>query len=214
MQPDPDSTTLFPASIDGLDVAAGIRRMEGDPALYLSILRDFLATERDVADVIAQAVASGDGPTATRRAHTVKGLAGTIGALRLQATALALESALRESRPADELDAALAHFRTTLDALCAALDAGLPPETEPEPHPTGPVDLDQIADICRELLPLLIECDIAASRHFEHHRSLLKAAFGEALTPIDRAIHNFDYEIAESGIIELCRQRGLPDPTP
>lgn len=213
MPPAPDRDQPFAAPIDGLDVAAGIRRMEGDPILYLSILRDFLVTERDVAEAIAQAIAAGDIPGATRRAHTVKGLAGTIGALQVQPAALTLEMALRESRPANELNAALTEFRTRLDALCAALDVGLPPETQSEPVPTGPVDPDQIASICRELMPLLIDCDIAAGRQFERHRGLLKAAFGDALTPIERAIHNFDYEIAEVGLADLCRLNGLPDPT-
>ena len=62
----------FPGPIDGLDIASGLRRMEGDPELYLALLRDFVATERNAATVIADALAADDWPAATRCAHTAQ----------------------------------------------------------------------------------------------------------------------------------------------
>nr|WP_298600462.1 hypothetical protein [uncultured Zoogloea sp.] len=61
----------FPYSIEGLDPAAGLRRMEGDADLYTALLRDFVATERDAARTIADALAQGDRAGATRRAHKI-----------------------------------------------------------------------------------------------------------------------------------------------
>jgi two-component system sensor histidine kinase/response regulator len=63
----------FPAPVEGLDIAAGLRRLDGDTALYIALLRDFISTEQDAAKVIAAALAQGDRKAATRRAHTVKG---------------------------------------------------------------------------------------------------------------------------------------------
>ena len=92
--------TPFPYSIDGLDPASGLRRMESDIELYAALLRDFVATEKDAAQAIADALARNDRAAATRRAHTVKGLAGTFGAVRLHPAAQSLETALRETAPA------------------------------------------------------------------------------------------------------------------
>lgn len=110
-------TPGLPDPIDGLDMAIGLRRMEGDPELYIALLRDFAMTERAAADVIAEALATDDWPTATRRAHTVKGLSGTFGAFRLQPIAQDLEMGLREARPRAEVEALLARFRSELQAL-------------------------------------------------------------------------------------------------
>ena len=46
--------TPFPYSIDGLDPASGLRRMESDIELYAALLRDFVATEKDAAQAIAE----------------------------------------------------------------------------------------------------------------------------------------------------------------
>lgn len=205
-------TPGLPDSIDGLDMAIGLRRMEGDPELYIALLRDFATTERAAADVIAEALATDDWPTATRRAHTVKGLSGTFGAFRLQPIAQDLEMALREARPPAEVEALLARFRSELQALMSALDAGLPPEVTADAPVAGPVDRDQVTAVCAELLPLLVDCDMAAIRVLEAHAGLLGTAFGSDFPPIEHALRSFDFEIAEAALIAACHKHGLPTP--
>lgn len=202
----------FPGPIDGLDIASGLRRMEGDPELYLALLRDFVATERNAATVIADALAAEDCPAATRCAHTVKGLSGTFGAYRLQPVAQNLEQALRDARPRAEVDTLLGHFRAELQALMAALDATLPPEPAPAPQ-HGPVDRNQLAAVCAELLPLLIDCDMAAIRVVETHAGLLGSAFGTDFRAIEHALRSFDFEIAEAALIAACHKHGFPAPS-
>lgn len=203
----------LPAPIDGLDMVIGLRRMEGDPELYLALLRDFAMTERSAADVIGDALAADDWPSATRRAHTVKGLSGTFGAYRLQPIAQDLEMALRESRPRSEVDTLLARFRSELGALMGALDAGLPPEIIADTPVAGPVDRDRVMAACAELLPLLIDCDMAAIRVLEAHAGLLGTAFGGDFPPIEHALRSFDFEIAEAALITACHKHGLPTPS-
>jgi HPt (histidine-containing phosphotransfer) domain-containing protein len=82
----------------------------------------------DAAQAIADALARDDRAAATRRAHTVKGLAGTFGAVRLQPAAQSLEAALRDGAAAGPVAERLACFEAALAALVDALEAGLPPE--------------------------------------------------------------------------------------
>jgi HPt (histidine-containing phosphotransfer) domain-containing protein len=97
----PDSE--FP-DLPGIDKAEGLRRMMNKPKLYEKVLRDFHARFIDEPKTIREAIASGDLATAERRAHSTKGLAGTIGAPGLQDAAKALETALREGNaPVEEL---------------------------------------------------------------------------------------------------------------
>jgi HPt (histidine-containing phosphotransfer) domain-containing protein len=66
--------------------------MGGNNKLYQKMLCRFYETQKDFVVSFEVAWASGDAGQATMSAHTLKGLAGTIGAQRLQQAAAALES--------------------------------------------------------------------------------------------------------------------------
>ncbi|MBP7393071.1 MAG: Hpt domain-containing protein [Zoogloea sp.] len=202
-------TPGFPASIEGLDIVAGLRRLEGDGEFYIALLRDFISTEQDAATVIAAALAAGDRKAATRRAHTVKGLAGTFGAVRLQPAALALELALRNTEPQQAPDAELQAFAAELDALIRELTVKLPPEDAPETQPAGPVDPHLLALTCRELAGLLTDCDVAAGRLLSVRAGLFQAAFPEHAPRLEHALRNFDFDDAAETLAEACRQHGI-----
>ena len=87
-------------NLPGIDTADGLRRMMNKPSLYEKVLRDFHARFIDEAKAIQTAISAGDFRTAERRAHSTKGLAGTIGATGLQDAARALELALKEDQMA------------------------------------------------------------------------------------------------------------------
>ena len=87
------STDGFP-DLPGIDKAEGLKRMMNKATLYEKVLRDFYARFKDEPTLIRTALATGDFSTAERRAHSTKGLAGTIGALGLQNAAKVLEDAL------------------------------------------------------------------------------------------------------------------------
>jgi len=199
----------FPYSIDGLDPAAGLRRMEGDVELYTALLRDFAATERDAAQTISDALAHGDRAAATRRAHTVKGLAGTFGAVRLQPTAQALEAALRDDAPAEAVAELLAAFEAALASLVDALEAALPPEEAPEAD-AGAIDRALLKQVCAELASLMGNWDVSARRLLDSHAPLLRAAFPDDFTQIHSALRDFDFEGASSRLNAACARADIP----
>lgn len=200
--------TTFPYSIDGLDPTAALRRMEDDIELYAALLRDFIDTEKDAAQVITDAVARGDQATATRRAHTVKGLAGTFGAVRLHPAAQSLETALREGAPAAHIDELLAHFEAALISLVEALEAGLPPE-HPADTELAPVDPGQLARVCRELIDLTANWDVAARRLLDSHAPMLRAAFPDDFAPLQSALRDFDFDAATDRLSSACARAGV-----
>lgn len=81
--------------LPGINKADGLQRMMNKAALYEKVLRDFHARFRDEPTHIRKALTTGNFPEAERRAHSLKGLAGTIGAPALQHAAEELESTLR-----------------------------------------------------------------------------------------------------------------------
>jgi len=108
--------------LPGINTAEGLRRMMNKPSLYEKVLRDFHARFIDEAKVIREAIVAGDFPTAERRAHSTKGLAGTIGATALQSAALTLELALKDGQAAPQ--AVFDQFKDELGIVIASIARG------------------------------------------------------------------------------------------
>ena len=108
--------------LPGIDKADGLRRMMNKPSLYEKVLRDFHARFIDEATAISTAVSAGDFRTAERRAHSTKGLAGTIGASGLQNAAKALEQALKDNQAAPE--SIFAQFADELSIVIGGIARG------------------------------------------------------------------------------------------
>jgi signal transduction histidine kinase/CheY-like chemotaxis protein len=76
-----------------LDERVGLASVMGDEALYHRLLRMFSERETDFVDRFRRACATGDRDAATRFAHDLKSVAGSLGMPALQRAAAALEEA-------------------------------------------------------------------------------------------------------------------------
>ncbi len=90
--------------IPGLDTADGLRRLMGKREAYVGLLRRFSMGQAETAREIRTALADGRGADAERGAHTLKGVAGSIGALQLQREAAEVEAALRHGATAVQVE--------------------------------------------------------------------------------------------------------------
>eukprot|EP01031_Cornospumella_fuschlensis_P048891 gene48891-59866_t len=114
--------------IAGLDTQLGLRRVMGKEALYLSLLRKFVAGHQTGLAPLTEALAAGDVATAERMAHTLKGVAGNIGASDLQAAMAKVELALHDQAPAALVQGLLEQPQALLARLLLAalfLPAGI-----------------------------------------------------------------------------------------
>jgi HPt (histidine-containing phosphotransfer) domain-containing protein len=138
-----DDTAL--PSVEGLNTAEGLLRVAGNRSLYLKLLRQFVEQQASTPSRIAEALSVGDRAAAERVAHTVKGVAGNLGAGSVQTTASALEEAIAgrgdtgtiealRQRLADELGALIGRLRPALcqDTVRAATLPAASPPVDPE----------------------------------------------------------------------------------
>ncbi|MCP5198066.1 MAG: response regulator [Gammaproteobacteria bacterium] len=88
----------FPA-LAGLDVTDGLARLRNNPVLYRKLLFEFHEDHRTAADKIRQCLVQGDMAQALRVAHTLKGVAGAVGAKDLSKAAEDLYKALDYNNP-------------------------------------------------------------------------------------------------------------------
>jgi CheY-like chemotaxis protein len=109
----------FP-SMEGVDVTAGLRRVAGNTRLYRELLKRFVDGQESCALDIGKALEAGDAGLAEMRAHTLSGIAGTLGVNAVWTAAAEVEKQLREKDPAERIE----ETRIRLDvALRAAVNA-------------------------------------------------------------------------------------------
>ncbi|WP_374486082.1 ATP-binding protein [Zoogloea sp.] len=182
------------AAIESLDLTAGLRSTRGRVDTYARLLASFTASE--VPAELKRALVAGDVKTAHRHAHTLKGLAATLGIARLQTAALALERALRDGSggvPSGELVVQAAALEADFVALCQALKDALPAALAPPP---AQVDWLRVREVSARLQQLLAEYDLGCTTLFGEHQALLRAAFGPHAEALERQIANFDFDHA------------------
>ncbi len=112
--------------VEGLDVSGALRRVAGNAPFLLSMLSRFVDSNRHAVADIVQLLATGDRAGAERRAHTLKGVAATLGATRVELAASELEAALRADPESTQTSQRLTTLGAVLVTLCAALDRELP----------------------------------------------------------------------------------------
>jgi PAS domain S-box-containing protein len=189
--------TVLPSGVEGLDIANGLRRVLGKKPLYLSLLRKFIAGQKSVVADIRQALDEGHWESAERPAHTLKGVAGNIGATALQHLAYRLETAIKEHRPRQEVEDCLAAVKTLLDALILELEQQMPAA----PSRTAVrVDQATLNEVCDRLESLLAFDDAAATAVLDANADLLHAAFPDHYHQIERGIRAFDFESARKAL--------------
>ncbi|WP_295456577.1 PAS domain S-box protein [uncultured Thiodictyon sp.] len=126
--------------------------------------------------------------------HNLKGVSGTLGAAAVAHAAAALETALRAGANASVCEPLMATLEAAYTAVSGAILERLP-GLPVEPSAKHPAAAD-LKDLVRRLEALLAVGDIAAAHLFRESEGALRAALGDAATPLARQIESFDYDQA------------------
>jgi two-component system sensor histidine kinase/response regulator len=178
--------TLLPAHIEGLDLEAGLRRVMHREDRYLALLKSFVAEQSDAAERIVSSLAQGDTQGAQRAAHTLKGLAGTIGAHALYDAAHMLEESIGGAMASGYLAEVAYSLKALIEALHPVLDLFAERQASTA-EDTDPVAKRQAMDV---LLRLLSDDDANAQRHFEEQAKLFATMLGEHYLRIKSAMNS------------------------
>jgi two-component system, sensor histidine kinase and response regulator len=183
----------LPRDIPGLEIDAGVKRVLGNRALYISLLGRFASSQKDAAEQIQTALATGDKDSAIRIAHTLKGLCGNIGASALQAQAAAVETAIRDAAPAPALENALASLAPALAIMADQLERRF------AAHPAEVLaasSADRLSLVRSQLLTLLADGDLEALDLLQREAGLLHVAYPDQFDRIESAVRNYEFEQA------------------
>ncbi|MFU8790095.1 MAG: response regulator [Methylobacter sp.] len=191
--PQTEQDTDLPFTIDNLDTTSGLRRVLGHKLTYLSMLNKFVAGQKNATENISKALDTNDWASAERLAHTLKAVAGNIGANDLPRLAESLETAIRERHPAHEIEHWLTRLHKPLQNIITQLEQKLPHK---QVEATIVVDKDQLKATCEQLDKLLADDDAEALDVMRANASLLHSAFPNDYDKIDAGLRALDFDAA------------------
>ncbi|MGK5052912.1 response regulator [Janthinobacterium sp. RB2P8] len=193
--------------IAGLKMAEAMRRVGGNATLMRKLLDRFVETQFDAMQRIVVAIENNQLETAIREAHTLKGLAGNIGAGGLADSAARVEHLLSLGSH-DGLPQALAACTLALDELVPKIVLAMQSRSnvaEPGNAVVAPVDRAYLEAGLRELSQLLQQDDAQAVKHLDGIGPVLVAAGqAEHARQLKRMLGQYDFEGALAQLGEVA----------
>jgi PAS domain S-box-containing protein len=192
--------------LPGIDVESGLMRVAGNVKLYTRLLTEFAKDYADASGLIQKALDSGDSESSRRIAHTIKGVAGHMGAMDLHAAASELEIQIKAQKEID-LDAFEHALKRTLQAIqCLEEETVCAGEEEEQ---TGPVEIEEVKQVLTQLTLLLNEGDVEAEDLLESLKKHLKGSAVDQARRLEDNIRNYDFTEARETVREIAESLNL-----
>ncbi len=197
--PAPAKTREAPAASDaktleivGIDTKSALKRTGGNGRLYQTLLRKFAEQQAGTVEEIRAALVAGDGPTAERAAHSLKGVAGNLGATALAEAARKAETAVKTGQ---DVEAALDSLSCSLDAVVQAVRAALPPEASVKGAGAACADPATVVQPLAQLKKLLESADGEAVEFItEAGPNLSGVLTGPEIRTLTELVDKFDFD--------------------
>jgi len=143
-------------SLPGIDIDAGLNSARQNVGLYLNILNKFYVNHQHTAKQIKDAIENNDFESAEIKAHTIKGLAGTIGATSLQIIGQELENAIF-NKDMSVLHELIDRFWNILNTLLKAIKpyVRIAPSSDKDGKQLAPGDISELNQHLIALLAFL-----------------------------------------------------------
>jgi len=206
--PPTDALENFPG-MSGLDIEDGLFRVGGNRELYARLLRQLDEQHADAGKQIAVALGKDDLDAARRLAHTLKGVAGNVGAKSLHAAAGHFERLILDQAAAGEFDRAQELVTVALDQVIAEIRRTLgpaAPRTPPQESALPIADPEQSREAAAHLNSLLGQFDPGAADFIEANKSYLRPLFtSEEWRQLIMHAESYSFEQCQSVLERVVR---------
>jgi polar amino acid transport system substrate-binding protein len=159
--------------LEGIDTEEGLARIGGNVKRYKKLLIKFIDNHGEAAKEIAEAISNKEMELAVRRAHTLKGVSGTIGAKELYEQAKSVESLLGSKRTG-ELSSALDKMTACLDRTLKTLSYVSDAQSTESNLEKKEVKIETLMPYLEKLHKCLEDWDIEAQTVLEEIHPIVK----------------------------------------
>jgi len=215
----PVSSVQFPEDLPGIDVQSGMARVGGNGEAYRKLLIKFSRNHADAPAEIGDALERGDIDQALRLAHTMKGVAGNLGADNLSTAARELETGIKTCG-GESIAPLMENFANALRQVITAIEALEQGEKSAQPsedvalNDIMSIDISTVTPVLQQLAALLEDDDMEAASYLDIHKEFLNGLnVAHEVQELEEALGQYDFEQALD-VLETIAQRleiSLPD---
>ena len=178
----------------GIDIVAGMATAGGNAALYRKLLIKFRDSYSDFESTFKAAQADSDPAASGRCAHTLNGVAGTLGARGIQQMAAKLEAACNAQEANEHIVFLLENVLREFDPVLLSLQVFNDKDTYVQASSDDEQDVFPLLEMLKDGLATF---DIKSADIVDEITPLLvKAGHHEAVKTIRSCIDNFDFDNA------------------
>jgi PAS domain S-box-containing protein len=209
-EPDPGSAGL--GDLAGIDAESGLARVSGNVGLYRKLLSKFRNRYEQAASQMRKSVHGSALDQARLLSHTLKGVAGNIGAGDLSQSAGDLQQAI-EGGSQDEVRTALAVFSRNITTVMDSIEK-LERENAPRPEPSAEHADAPSGSLLGKMLELVRASDLDALDLLAGLKEELGGRLDEGrLTALRDALENFRFDDALEQLTRIADAlRKAPSP--
>ncbi|MFH2134377.1 MAG: response regulator [Pseudomonadota bacterium] len=204
---EPVPQNRLPDDLPGINLAMALKSTGGNTALLHQILMTFLKDHEGDAQALRKALNEHDLEHAQRIAHTLKGLAGAIGAHELRPAAIAMDAAIR-SRTSDTYLRLLDRLENTLSLVIHSLK-WLEQHSTDHPVPVGGSSMSDstVHQLLARLEIMVRELDPDAEEVAIHLRRKMTSPSAQLhAQELERLLGNFEFDVAQRTLIQLRQE--------
>jgi len=206
--------------LEGVDVQAGLGAVNSDWKLYTKLLNNFHNRHQNIKEEIQTELECGNLDVAQRLAHTIKGVAGTLGANRLSEISSQLESAIKNDG-SDRIPNLLDSFAKEVARVMAALDTFIKNEDarrteepagdgELEIQPPKALETPCLKKLLQELSDLIDKRDSDVIKLVAEIKTLLGPSnISDNFLKLESHINSFKFEHAKEALEQATKELGL-----
>jgi len=201
-----------------LNIDQALRQLMGKRSLLETVMTSFRNDHSNAHEIVKQLIESDQLETAQRKVHSIKGLAGTIGARSLQKIGNELETALKKKMQS-KFDSLLVSFQKSLEPVIEEIDKILPDKDTPEQQNASissqlSNQLDALEKNMKYLRDLLADCDSEANDACNECLPALdyltqNSQDRSLLDELKNCLKNYLFDDATRVLEEICQKLGL-----
>jgi two-component system sensor histidine kinase/response regulator len=187
-----------------IDVEDGLDRIGGNKKLYMSLLEKFYEKNINMVEQIKTAIQNKDQELLVRLVHTIKGVAGNLGAIDLMGVAAEVEENLKkiENEPGDD---EFAEFEIKLNLALSEISIWKNSKNKASMNNDNKAfDSNKFNKLVSELKGLIEDNDFRSGKKIDEILSLPGiGSYSSALKVVEIDIKNFDFDEAIQKLNEV-----------
>ena len=195
----PADWEILPDALPGIDIIDGLSHIAGNRNAYRRILIQFSSSQNYI-DMLKDALAAQDRASAIRAAHSLKSVAGNLGARDLHQSAANMESALKQNlETAEEIE----KLKTAYDSVIQGIIQWHNGQITGKKSSVTELSKEQFSALLDDLSKLINDNDSSAIERCSSSADFISEGAAKDFHSLQQALSMYDFDSAAEIVLKL-----------